>query len=642
MLAAACGSRTARLSPADPCVSAIDCKGTVAHICEDGAAREENCATRGEVCIVDLGCRLCAPDTACCGDASAEPLRCGESGDPDILLCASDGRSLSRQESCDTTSGLVCATEPGEAQCLDACVQAALGRSSVGCEFYGVDLDNYAGLDGNAAAQQFAIVVVNLGDSRADVTVEINDVAAPDPAQPAVIRSFALDPGESRALDDLEPREVDGSPPGTFGEGNGTALTSSAFRIRSTRPLAAFQFNPYQRYDVFSNDASMLLPALGPGDHRFRHDGNGEFLVMGWPQLIADTDDPDTDATVDLPATLTIVGSAESTHVTVRTTAPTLGSPDVPAAAAGDTIEAVLGAFDVLNLESDGFGADFTGTWVLAEGPVSVFSGAECTEVPEYAHRDDRSCCCDHLEEQIAPASWLGGSFVAVQTPLRGQAMADAGADVMPLQRETEYWRLLSAVPTTCATSLPAPQTEVSLAAGIPETLAATQDFVIECGAPVALGQFVSGQQAILGGMNNDLPGGDPAFILVPSVEQFRKDVAAFVPAHYAFDYLLVAAPTSADVRLDGVAIEQFPGCQRSFVGQIAVGGPTDFDAIQCSLSQPIVNSGPPVTVDHAVQNDGVHVIRADEPVGVVVYGFDRFVSYGYPAGADAAPLPME
>jgi hypothetical protein len=35
------------------------------------------------------------------------------------------------------------------------------------------------------------------------------------------------------------------------------------------------------------------------------------------------------------------------------------------------------------------------------------------------------------------------------------------------------------------------------------------------------------------------------------------------------------------------------------------------------------------------MQNDGVHRIEADLPVGVIVSGFDSFVSYAYAGGTD-------
>jgi len=41
--------------------------------------------------------------------------------------------------------------------------------------------------------------------------------------------------------------------------------------------------------------------------------------------------------------------------------------------------------YDVLNLETGGFGADadFTGTRVDADKPVAVFSGSEASDVPD-------------------------------------------------------------------------------------------------------------------------------------------------------------------------------------------------------------------------------------------------------------------
>jgi hypothetical protein len=51
----------------------------------------------------------------------------------------------------------------------------------------------------------------------------------------------------------------------------------------------------------------------------------------------------------------------------------------------------------------------------------------------------------------------------------------------------------------------------------------------------------------------------------------------------------------------------------------------------RCPLSFPIVNGD--LSVSPGVQGDGVHRIRSDQPVGVIVSGFDAFVSYAYFAG---------
>ena len=39
---------------------------------------------------------------------------------------------------------------------------------------------------------------------------------------------------------------------------------------------------------------------------------------------------------------------------------------------------------------------------------------------------------------------------------------------------------------------------------------------------------------------------------------------------------------------------------------------------------------------------DGVHRVDADQPIGVVAYGFDRDVSYGYMAGLNLQKLSAD
>ena len=52
----------------------------------------------------------------------------------------------------------------------------------------------------------------------------------------------------------------------------------------------------------------------------------------------------------------------------------------------------------------------------------------------------------------------------------------------------------------------------------------------------------------------------------------------------------------------------------------------------RCQLSFPRVTATPNSRVLAGEQHDGVHTILADDEVGIIVYGFDRFVSYAYAA----------
>ena len=65
--------------------------------------------------------------------------------------------------------------------------------------------------------------------------------------------------------------------------------------------------------------------------------------------------------------------------------------------------------------------------------------------------------------------------------------------------------------------------------------------------------------------------------------------------------------------------------------------GPTGADVSFDEL--PLPGAWEPVGDDSAWQvarfpiGDGVHFITSDVPLGVIVYGYDQYVSYGYPAG---------
>ena len=41
-------------------------------------------------------------------------------------------------------------------------------------------------------------------------------------------------------------------------------------------------------------------------------------------------------------------------------------------------------------------------------------------------------------------------------------------------------------------------------------------------------------------------------------------------------------------------------------------------------------------------QNDGVHHVQADYPVGIVAYGFDSFVSYAYAGGTQLTEINVK
>jgi hypothetical protein len=595
----------------------------------------EDCGDRGLICLDQLWCVLCDPGRIRCNADSTA-----------VEQCAEDGSRWDVVADCDVGAGEICYN----GECRNACDNAIELQSNVGCEYWAVDLDNASITVGeDASAQQFGVVVSNPGDVPTTVRVEINDALPGEPASLQVIEEAYVYPGDLEVFDNLPRREVDGTPPGQYDyQGNtpGTHLSSAAFRITSDHPVIAYQYNPLDNAGVFSNDASLLLPSSALG---------GEYAVMGWPQTIATSEDPNTNFDDNLRTFLTIVGTTADTHVSVVLAADTVVGDNLPARVAGETLDVTLGPFDVLNLETGSFNADFTGSTIEADQKVVVFSGSEASDVPWFNTLSERLCCADHLEEQLSPRDTLGRAFFLTPMPRRTPAVAAAGAPVAIVE-EAEFFRVMAVDPgvTTVELSLPEYRgnvlsldqnnfIDIAIATDrdspsnqerFPVLSESAQNFSLVSDKRVSVGQVVASQQVV--GIPNNLPGGDPAFILVPPTEQFRKSYVFLTPDLYAFDFMVIIAPRGATMEFDGgplsdsCLVEGADGSDPSLA---------DFLSYKCQLSFPELLA--PVggvgawEVLPGDQNDGVHTLRSSEPVGLLLYGFDSFVSYGLAGGTD-------
>ncbi|MGK3971679.1 hypothetical protein WMF38_08160 [Sorangium sp. So ce118] len=618
--------------PEPPCAAGETRCGAGLARCEETAAglawvTIHDCAAQGLVCAsVELGCRQCLPGTSSCRGQ-------------DVVACEPDGSFGGVLDTCDTGAGEACRG----GSCLPLCAVAEVERSNVGCEYWAVDLDN-ALIDAtsNAAAQQFAVVISNpQPDVPNEVRIFQDDGAPGDPPAPVEIASALIAPLYLQVFK-LGPREVDGSPEGEYNAGTHTALTRHAYKITSKFPVVAYQFNPLENVNVFSNDASLLKPrealTYNPGTL------STAYVVSGWPQTIASTDDPDTNFDplnpTDLRAFLTIVGTRDDTTVQVRTTARVVGGGPVPETPAGGSIEVKLGAFDVLNLETGGFNADFTGSVVKADQPIAAFTGGEASDAPHFGKLADRRCCADHLEDQLDPIRATGKRFAVPHTPNRSQTAKQAGAQIEVVP-EPEYVRIMavSGKGAEITTTLPPPDDRITLGSvGQFHEVTAWGDFLIESSEPVVVSQIMASQNAT--GVKQGLPGGDPSLIILPPVEQFRQDYVFLTPDKYAFDFISVIAPPSAVVQLDGVALGP-EECEIApadgLTDEQRGGGAPPFIVYRCQLSFAAIDPAKPApdNVLPGRQRDGVHRIAASAPVGLLVTGFDSFVSYAYAGGTE-------
>ncbi len=596
----------------------VYCANDVRLTCTDPAGRYEylDCAAAGQICVPDLGCRVCTPGQWVCDGAN-------------VALCSDDGMRKEPAALCDTDAGWVCF----QGRCIHACSEAAATRSYLGCEYWAVDLDNAKVSSGNAAAQQFAVVISNTSLLTAEVVVEVNDAPPYWPVQLREVARTTVPPEGLRVIE-LPSREVDGSPPGQWDAGTHSAISTRAVRITSSAPIAAYQFNPLENVNVFSNDASILFPtsALDP-----------EYRVLGWPQTIADTPDPNNDFNQHLRAFVTIVATSPGTNVTITPSARIRGDGiAIPAANAGETFSVDMHEFMVVNLETDEFLADLTGTRIVANRPVAVFSGSEASDVPLWRFFGERYCCADHLEHQLFPASAAGTRFVAARVAPRTPAVAAAGGDCAIIE-ESDLFRIMALYDdTTIFTSMDPPQDYFHLMQGEIVDVTPFCDMVVESDKPIFIGQFMRGQGTT--GIPIDLPGGDPSFILVPPVEQWRDYYVFLTPDKYAFDFITVAAPSGADVQLDYRPLSDFSCIWRAASCSTRVDPGARYDIYHCQLSFPIIHPDWPAgqNVEPGSQNDGYHVLRSDQPVSLIVSGFDKHVSYGYVGGMNMKRINVQ
>ena len=487
---------------------------------------------------------------------------------------------------------------------VSTCELAAATPSSVGCEFWAVDLDQQD-MVGDPASAAWGVVLASAAQDAVEVTIELNEAPVGQPPVPTLVDTVLLAPGGLEAVV-LPTRELDcGITPNDYAS-PGTCLSSRAYRIRATAPIVAYQFNVFD--NAYSNDASLLLPSSALGTH---------YRVLGWsaghPILI------------DLPGTpkivyrsfVTIVGTQPDTQVVVKPSWRIKGNPPIAAQAPGGEVTVTLGPFDVLNLETDDATiqdevptmADLSGSEVTASKPVAVFSGSESTgvpgvfstNVPKPPSWSGEMCCYDHLEDQLVPAQAVGRHYVVARSPVRSTGHF----------REPDILRFVGVdEEAVVTTSLPPPFDSFSLAPGEVKTTWTQNDVVIEATRPVLVGQLLVG-----GALCEGPQFGDPSLTVMPSVEQFRSSYRILSPGGWEQSWIVIAAEVGAEPTLDGTSPTD---CVVESAGVVQS---TSYRSMRCPVGE------------------GVHELSADKPFGVVAYGYGSAGSYALVAGMNVTSI---
>lgn len=571
---------------------ALVCEGTVAHQCEGGrAVGSEDCAARGLRCVPRLGCRTCVPNEVGC---EGERTR----------VCAPDGSAWMDGVSCDRASGERCSRRG----CARLCEQAAAERSYLGCEYWPVVTRN-AQLDPEFA---FAVVVGN--PQLVEVELEITG-----PGIEPIRRRLAPGAVEPIELPWVEPLR------GRMERPESAIVRGGAYRLVTDAPVVVHQFNPLEyelprdctveqggppddgRCHSFSNDASLLLPTHALGT---------SYLAISRPTLLLEVHRGPEWVRGASPGLLAVVAIRDGTEVELTASAHVAAASDGswPALAPGGHHRVTLDRGDVLQVLSavpDGCPGetfvertpagtfvycdtprawDLTGTIVRASAPVAVISGHDCAFVPY------QRFACDHLEEQMLPVeAWGREAVFSATRPLRG---------------EPNLVRIVSAADGNEVRIEGDERPPTVLHRGEWLELQTYGDGRVRGTGPLAVVQFMVGQDFLGRGSSGPGAMGDPSMGLVAPAEQWRASYDLLVPRSFPESWITLVAPAAARIELDGTTLRE----ARS------------------------VGDGSLVTM-RARLSGGVHRLEGTLPFGTLVYGFGAYTSYLVPGGLDVRLL---
>jgi hypothetical protein len=609
-----------------------DGTGTIPSSCQGtSVCREGEC--------VDV---FCVPDRGRCQQKQAQ--RCNEKGTKwvDTKTCGAD-QQCSR------------------GRCIDRCENAAQKNSYIGCEYWAVELENHLLFEENEEREipkdrtpPFAIVLANTRDYDAEVTVWASpgkyaeavgsrtvgtDIRRPDVTLQTV-HSELVDQQGNRLIKDPISGPIKNVPlpsdslltlilPHREIPDSKTTLKDVAYKVESSQPVVAYQYNPYCCNYNYTNDASLLLPKSAlTGNYMYmsapvwNHPKRREGDSSESPTISVLATEPDTEVTVQLRDPDGDMRSYDDVVHPIQNKR--VSGPDDQG-----RIDVTMDPFEVLNIAGKGIGGgaaeDFTGARIEANKPISAFGAHSCTFIPFY------QAACDHLESQLQPMETWGTRFVA--SPLKLRAPDNKGRN-----REGTYWKFVArkdgtqietglnlktsageVLPAsgegtpTCADFTSNPTNGVfTLDAGESCEFGTKKMFVATATRPVLMGAFLSGQESV--GENVDFAG-DPAFYIVPPVVQYRTSYSFLTPETYKSDYVTVTirGSNATQFQLDGETI--------------------DVSTLDTYQTLPNAN----FSRVHIPVEPGPHEISANVDFGIVAYGYHDYVSYAYTGGLDLA-----
>ncbi|MFP4460133.1 MAG: hypothetical protein ACLFSQ_11160 [Candidatus Zixiibacteriota bacterium] len=399
-------------------------------------------------------------------------------------------------------------------------------------------------------------------------------------------------------------------------------IFDKGLRIQSDEDITAY-FLSFDEPGA-TNDMALLFPNPSLGI---------EYIVMCWPDNIPTelTGIFEDERMYYLgPSMFAITAADDGTDITITPSADTDAghTAGVPFSVTLDRYETyhVFACTpspdgDTITVTAPGPLADLTGSHISSNKPISVFAGNMEAIVP------DAIMAADHLVEQMPPLVSWGTEFCAFPVETRNdweqdvlRILAsedgttidiedDGGTTTITLNRGEQFnWD------GPCE-----PGDYVPFVGSPPECTGPTLDSptYIAADKPILVGQYIMGAEMTEGEPDfiTGLPEyddllGDPAFMLVPPIEQYSSRYVFLTPTGYNNDFLSVAIPNgyTGSLTLDGAA----PSYATTW---FPIPGGT--------------HQGARINVE-----PGSHIIEADTSFMLQMYAFDvNYASYATVAG---------
>jgi hypothetical protein len=494
--------------------------------------------------------------------------------------------------------------------CQPACEAADANHSSIGCDYYAVDMD---GAEGPPRGGCYTMFVANTSKANAHLTVTWDNVQM-DLSQFAKIpqgTGQSLTYGPYNPATGLAPGEVAiiflVHVPGfmhvacpvqaALASGVQVAGTGKgkAFHLTTDMPVVAYQMLPFGGGAAAATGATLLIPTTAWGDN---------YIAVS----AMDADGPAPPIAIADGPSHNIVAAEDNTTVTIRPKSAIAAGNGMTAGAADQPYTFMLNKGEYAQITQF---APLSGSPISADKPIGVFGGHTIMSI-------DR-CCGDHGEQMLAPVQALGSVYVAAPHPDR------------KAPGEPRVYRIYGAVDGTQLVYDPPNMGPASVNLGEKLEIRTAMPFTVRAQDdqhPFAMFTYMTGA-----GEQGEGGVGDPDFVRLVPPPQYLFHYVFFTDPTYPFTNLTVVRS-----KKDSIFYDVDLKCMGNITNWQPVGTAGEYEIAHVKL------------VDHwnsmaGTCNNGIQEMTSGGPFGVWVWGWGSedtstgWVSYGYPAGEGILPI---